>query len=268
MTEHVSAELLAGYAGGDTGIAPDVAWAVQVHLECCPVCRGRLADRVDAGAAALLARVWQGVDAVVAVTAPAPTRRRWVPRLPVRWVTPVLLPWLVTSVFVVVVALGFDLAAAGWRGSLPSLVLLLAPVAPLLGVAAAWTGRVDPAHELVAATARAGLGLVLRRTVVVLLVVIPVLTGAGWLIGVSPARWLLPCLAFAAGSLALGGAIGLPRAAGGLAVLWAVAVVAPSILTARTSVLLSPAALPGWAALTAAVLLVLVARRRAFTQFR
>lgn len=182
--------------------------------------------------------------------------------------TPVFVPWLATTVLVVLVALGFDLVARASGGSLPSLVVLLAPVAPFLGVATAWTQRVDPAHEMVAATARAGLGLVLRRTLVVLVVVIPVLAAAGWLVGASPARWLLPCLAFTMCALALGEVAGLPRATAGLALLWAAVVIGPSIVTARMSVLLTEAALPGWAALTAVVTLVLVARRNSAAELR
>jgi hypothetical protein len=144
-------------------------------------------------------------------------------------------------------------------------VLLLAPVAPLLGVAAAWSRGLDPAHELVTASPRAGLYLVLRRTLAVLVVVIPALAGAGWLVGTSPARWLLPCLAFTAGALALGEVVGLHRAASGLALAWTAVVVAPSLVTARTPVLLEPASLPAWAALTALVAVVAVLRRDAYT---
>ena len=51
--------------------------------------------------------------------------------------------------------------------------------------------------------------------------VISVLVVGGWLVGVSPARWLLPCLAFTAGALALGEVVGLQRASTGLALGWA-----------------------------------------------
>ena len=111
-----------------------------------------------------------------------------------------------------------------WRASRrppgPSLLLLLAPVAPLLGVAAAWARGTDPAYELVAATPRAGLYLVLRRTLAVLVVVIPALTVAGCrsarrrLAGCCrawrspPARWRSAAL------------IGVPRAAAVLAAGW------------------------------------------------
>jgi hypothetical protein len=132
-------------------------------------------------------------------------------------------------------------------------------------VAAAWSRGLDPAYELVVASPRAGLVLVLRRTLAVLAAVIPVLAAAGWLVGASPARWLLPCLAFTVAALALGELIGLHRAATGLALAWVAVVVGPSLVLERTPVLLAPASLPIWAAATAVVAALLIARRRAYT---
>lgn len=131
---------------------------------------------------------------------------------------------------------------------------------------AAWSRGLDPAHELACASPRAGLSLVLQRTLAVLAVVLPVLAAGGLLVGASPARWLLPCLAFTAGALALGGLVGLQRAAIGLALGWVAVVVAPSLITARTPVLLAPASLPGWAGLTVVVVVVLVLRGDRYTQ--
>ena len=111
----------------------------------------------------------------------------------------------------------------------------------------------DPAHELVVASPRAGLYLVLRRTLAVLVVVIPALAVAGWLAGASPARWLLPCLAFTAGALALGELIGLRRAAAVLALAWTAGVIAPSVLTDRSPLVLEPASLPYWVGLIVVV---------------
>ncbi|TFV29984.1 hypothetical protein E4K10_46945 [Streptomyces sp. T1317-0309] len=58
-------------------------------------------------------------------------------------------------------------------------------------VAASWTQKLDPMGELTVSTSRAGLQLVLRRTAVVLAVLIPVLAVAGGVSGVSPAMCLL-----------------------------------------------------------------------------
>ena len=47
---HATAELLERYAAGDTGVQPDVLWALEAHLEGCADCRAGLV--VDAGTAA------------------------------------------------------------------------------------------------------------------------------------------------------------------------------------------------------------------------
>jgi hypothetical protein len=270
-TGHVPVELLDRYAAGGSGLGADVVWTVEVHLEGCAGCRarlGRAVTRQSPDTVALLERVRAGLGAGLAHGPRMPARRRW---LPARlsgwarwWATPALLPRVAMTVLVVLVAVGLDLAD-GAAGRFPSLVLLLAPVAPLLAVAAAWSRGSDPAHELVVASPRAGLDLVLRRTMVVVVVVIPVLAVGGWLVGASPARWLLPCLAFTVGALALGEVIGLQRAAIGLTLGWVTVVVGPSLVTAQPPVLLAAASLPGWAATTVVVAILMVVRRGAYT---
>jgi hypothetical protein len=269
---HASSALLARYAGGDPDIPPAALWALDTHLESCPECRRRVGEvvrRQEPATAALLERVRIGLDAEIAGGTAVPRRRRGraAGRI-MRWVTPTAVPWLAMTVLVVLTAVGFDLAVRAAGGQTPSLVLLLAPVSPLFGVAAAWARGRDPAHELVAATPRAGLYLVFRRTLAVLAVVIPVLAGAGLLVGASPARWLVPCLAFTVAALALGELIGLTRAAAGLALLWTATVVAPSLAMARVPGLLEPASVPGWAAVTAAVTVVLMMRRHGYARVR
>lgn len=259
---HVSDRMLEAYADRGPQGNVDETWAVETHLESCAPCRGRLAQRVDPDTVALIARVRAGLDAAVPRSPRMPARRR---RSATWWVAPALLPRLGMTVLVVLVALGLDLVGRSDPGGFGSLVLLVAPVAPLLGVAAAWSRGLDPAHELVTASPRAGLHLVLRRTLAVLAVIIPTLTVAGWVVGASPARWLLPCLAFTVGALALGEVVGLHRAATGLALLWTVAVATPSVVTAHPPGLLEPRTLPAWATLTAVVAAVVALRRHAYT---
>jgi hypothetical protein len=268
---HVPVELLDRYAGG-SGLGADVVWTVEVHLEGCAGCRARLGGAVTRQSpetAALLEQVRAGLGAGVAHGHRMPARRRrlpgWLSGWARWWATPALLPRVAMTVLVVLVAVGLDLAD-GAAGRFPSLVLLLAPVAPLLAVAAAWSHGSDPAHELVVASPRAGLDLVLRRTMVVVVAVIPFLAVGGWLVGASPARWLLPCLAFTVGALALGEVVGLQRAAIGLALAWLAVVVGPSLVTARPPVLLAAASLPGWAVGTVVVAIVVVVRRGAYTE--
>ena len=255
MSRHASTDLLRGYAGGDD-LAADVVWAVEVHLETCADCRARLADdiAVAESVAPLLDQVWAGLEPS---PEPAPARRgRWL----ATWATPVMGPWLAMIALVTLLALLADLLIPE---PFPSLALLLAPIAPVAGVAAAWARGLDPAHELVAGTPRAGLYLVLRRTVAVLVVVIPLLAVTTW---TSPLRWLLPCLAFTVATLALGGFFGLRRAAIGLVTAWVGFVVGPSLVAERTPALLEPAALGIWTAVLVAGAVVVRLRATVYTQ--
>ncbi len=252
MTWHASDELLRGYADGDA-IAADVVWAVEVHMETCADCRARLAGTADA-VVPLLDRVWADLEPA---PEPAPLRRgRWL----ATWATPAMGPWLLMTALVTLTALLADLLIPQ---PFPSLALLLAPIAPVAGVAAAWARGLDPAHELVAATPRSGLHLVLRRTLAVLVVVIPLLAVTTW---TSPLRWLLPCLAFTVATLALGGFVGVRRAATALIAGWAALVIGPSLVTARVPVVFEPAALGIWAAVLVAG--VAVVRLRADVYLR
>lgn len=237
MSEHASAESIARYASGDD-LPGDRLWAVEAHLETCELCRLRLADLAPPQVTALTSAVWAGLEPV---GTPARGRRRLA-----RWATPSFLPWLAMTAFVVLAALSVD-------GFLPvdsvsSAVLLVAPIVPVLGVAAAWSRFMDPAHELVVSTARAGLQLVLRRTVAVLVTVLPVLLVGGWVAGASPAYWLLPCLGVTSLTLALGGVIGIRRAAVATAATWAVLVIGPAAVLGGVPGVLAPAASPAWAA--------------------
>jgi len=261
---HASRAAIAAYATGDPALPAAAEWAVEAHLETCADCRAHLADAVRIGDPTLdsaLRQVWTELDARAPRT-PAPGRPAW-SRWARTWAPPTLAPRLATGVLVALVAFLVDLVAP--ERTLTPLVLLVAPVAPLFGVAAAWSRRLDPLHELTASTPRAGLAMVLRRTAVVLAAVIPVLAAAGALTGLNPALWLLPCLAFTTGALALGTVFGVDRAALGLGLLWTVLVIAPTVMNLGAPQLLRQSGLPGWAAAAAVAAAVLTARARSFT---
>ncbi len=263
--EHASKRIIEGYVRGGVDLSADEVWAVEAHLEMCRVCRERLAAAVGAGVpavASLVDTVWSGLEPQLAVTATMPRRRRWSAPLS-RWMTPTMVPWLAMVVGVTLVALLLDLSDTG-SGEV-SLVLLLAPVLPVLGVAASWSRGLDPAYELTASVPRAGLYLVLRRTASVLAMVVPLLLVGGWATGVMVAQWLLPCLAFASTTLALGGVVGVTRAAVVLATVWAVVVVAPTLATSRTTFALQTGGLPVWGLILALGIGVVVARRGAYS---
>ncbi|MER8161976.1 zf-HC2 domain-containing protein [Streptomyces sp. NPDC094472] len=263
--EHASIRIIDAYARGETDLAADEVWALEAHLETCRVCRDRLSASVMAqtpAVAALVGAVWSDLEPQLAGTARAPRRRRWSARLS-RWMTPVMVPWLAMVVGVTLLALLLDLADTG-TGEV-SLVLLLSPVLPVLGVAASWSRGLDPAYELTASAPRAGLYLVLRRTASVLAVVVPALLLGGWVTGVTAAQWLLPCLAFTSTTLALGGVVGVTRAAAWLVAGWAAVVVAPTLAAGRTTFALATDGLPVWGLILALGIGVVIARRGAYS---
>ncbi|WP_030443175.1 hypothetical protein [Actinoplanes subtropicus] len=243
MTTHPSPAALARYADPAADLDEVTMWSVETHLEDCADCRARLT--VGSG---LLERVAAAVDREIAAGPPPAPRRRWsVARN--RWLVWHLAPWLVMTVAVLACAVLLQAA----EPQLPSLVTLLAPVAPLPGVAIAWSRRHDPAWELIAGTPAAGLALLLRRTAGVLVVVVPALALAGSRSGVSLALTLLPCLAFTAGTIAVGALVGVRRAALGLGAAWALGVVLPALLAMRLPAVLQPGSAVLWALLTLAL---------------
>jgi len=282
--EHASIRIIDGYVRGDADLAADEVWALEAHLEACRVCRDRLSAAVTAqepAVAALVGTVWSGLEPQLAAVAPMPRRRRWSARLS-SWLTPTMVPWLAMVLGVTLIALLLDLAGTatgtgtgtgvgtgiGSGSGEVSLVLLLAPVLPVLGVAASWSRGLDPAYELTASAPRAGLYLVLRRTASVLAVVVPALLLGGWATGatgVTAAQWLLPCLAFTSTTLALGGVVGVTRAAVALVAVWAAVVVAPTLAAGRTTFVLRTDGLPVWGFLLALGIGVVIARRGAYS---
>ncbi|GAA3340540.1 zf-HC2 domain-containing protein [Amorphoplanes nipponensis] len=256
MTTHPTLAVLARYADGGPGLDDAAVWSVEVHLETCADCRARLAGSTTGPTRALLERVAAGLDrGIAAGPPPQPVRRPW-SALHRRWLVWALLPWLTMTAGV----LGCALLLDSLQTALPSLVLLLAPVAPLPGVAVAWSRRADPAWELIAGTPATGLTMLLRRTAAVLGVVVPLLALAGAGTGASLALVLLPALTCTAATIALGGLTGVRRAAIAVGAVWAGAVVLPGIADAELPVVLRPGSIPLWALATAALVAVAGAR--------
>jgi hypothetical protein len=242
VSTHPSPAVIARYAEGGPGLDDASVWSVELHLETCADCRAGLASSAGGSTRALLDRVAVELDrGIEAGPPPARVRRPW-SAAHRRWLVWALLPWLSMTIAVLVCALLLEQLQPG----MPSLVLLLAPLAPLPGVAAAWSRRTDPAWELIAGTPTAGLAMLLRRAAAVLAVVVPALALVGLGASISMAMLLLPCLACTAGTIALGGIVGVRRAAVGVGAVWAVAVVLPSVLTWHLSVLLRPGSVPVW----------------------
>ena len=248
MNDHPNLAVISRYAEGGEGLDDATVWSVEVHLEACADCRARLAGSTTGDTRLLLDRVAAAVDrGVEAGPAPAPRRRAW-SAVRRRWLVWALAPWLGMSLTAIACAWVLEILKPG----LPSLVLLLAPVAPLPGVAIAWSRRVDPAWELIAGTPGAGLMMLLRRTATVLAVIVPALALVGAGTRESLALMLLPCLACTAATIGLGGRLGVRRAAIGVGATWAAVVVLPALVTADLPAVLQPGSVPIWALATVA----------------
>lgn len=260
MTEHPHPGIIARYADRHAVLDEVTVWAVESHLEECSGCRALLADHLPMPSHDLLQRIGAGIDAVVA-SDPAPARRRRFQAARHRWFVWHLAPWMIMTVAMLTCAVLLQTLVP----SLPSLVTLLAPVAPLPGVVVAWSRRHDPAWELLATTPAAGLGMLLRRTAAVLAVIVPTLALATAGTGASLALALLPCLAFATTTIALGTYLGVHRAALLLGAAWALTVLIPAMVTPEgLPMLLRPATSPVWALVTLAVAGVVAIRSHHF----
>ncbi|MEU8376239.1 hypothetical protein AB0C22_24405 [Micromonospora sp. NPDC048894] len=260
MTAHPSLSQIERYAAGDPELDEPGVWAIEVHLEDCADCRARLAGSTTGASRAVIDQVALVLDREIATAAVPVGRSRPWSVLRHRWFVGTLLPWLAMTGTVLACA---AVLGALWVGT-PSLVLLIAPLAPLPGVAVAWHRRADPAWELIAATPASGLTMLLRRTAAVLAFVIPVLAVVGAGTGMSLALMLLPCLAFTAATLLLGTLVGVRHAAIGLVTVWTLAVVAPSLVAARLPVLLSAQSAPSWALATVVLTIMALLRANGF----
>lgn len=110
------------------------------------------------------------------------------------------------------------------RGSV-FVLLFLAPMTPVLGIAMAYGPAADPAHEAHLATPMRGLRLLAVRSVAVIVVsfvIIVVFSLTNEQARPLAAAWLLPALALSAGSLAAMTFTTPRRATAGVTVLWIV----------------------------------------------
>ncbi|HWJ66453.1 MAG TPA: zf-HC2 domain-containing protein [Nocardioides sp.] len=220
-TWHADPALLQAYVAGELDAV--LSASLERHVERCPECRGAVRPLADGP---LLDEAWAGVRERVE-SRPLPAAIRLAQRLGLREPSAVLLSaaaslrlaWLSSCL----VALGFATVATLMSEDRLWPFLLVAPLIPVLGVAAAY-GDADDPFEALAVTAPYGrTRLVLLRTVGVLVTTLPVaglfglfLPGPAWI----AAAWFGPALAMVPVLMALASFIG-PRMAGPLVtILW------------------------------------------------
>jgi hypothetical protein len=204
-TWHADEALLTAYVDGALDAVTGAS--VEQHLTHCADCRTQLRPFVDTS---VLDLAWTGIRDTVE-SPPQPFVVRLARRCGLDEPTSVLLAatttlrtaWLTGAV----VALAFATAAAAWAGSNGiAPFLLVAPMVPVLGVAAAYGPHDDPLETLLATAPYGRTRLILARTLAVLATALPftfalslTLPGPGWL----AAAWLGPALALVPVTMAL-----------------------------------------------------------------
>ena len=225
---HADPALLSSYLAGALDAVTGAS--VEQHVDRCESCRRSVGHLLEPQ---LVERTWAGIrDAVE--RPPLPASIRLARRLGLPEPTAVLLAaaaslrsaWLVGAFL----SLSFAALAAYLSGGTAlAPFLLVAPLAPVLGVAAAYGPRQDSLEGLVATAPYGRTRLILVRTLAVLVSVLPLtallglaLPGPLWLAG----AWLGPALALVPVLLALAGFVG-PRVAATVVLLgWSSVVVA------------------------------------------
>lgn len=263
---HADEELLARYLRGDAG--PALGSSVEAHLIRCATCRTRVAAKVDQ---VPLRAVWDRLEE--SVQAPrvgyfhALLRRFGVadhdalllaaaPALRAGWLAGTALALAFTAAAV---------AGGGTRGAF--LFLIVAPLAPVAGVAASYGPDIDGAYEPTVAAPYSSARLLLLRSVAILLTSIPIaaiggllLPGPNW----TFVTWLLPAATAVAVTLAGSTWTTPSRAAAVVAVAW-LAVVGlawsgPTSGGRDALVLLTGSALPAYVVIGLFAVLVFRAR--------
>lgn len=225
---HADPALLSRYLAGALDAVTGAS--VEQHVNRCATCRSAVASLLEPE---LVERTWAGIRE--AVERPAlPSVLRLARRCGLPEPTAVLLAgaaslrgaWLVGA-FLSLSFATFAAYVSGGTALAP--FLLVAPLAPVLGVAAAYGPRQDPLEALVATAPYGRTRLILLRTAAVLVSVLPVTALLGLAVPGPPwlaAAWLGPALALVPVLLALAGFVG-PRAAAAVVSLgWSSVVVA------------------------------------------
>jgi len=272
MGWHADRALLSAYVRNEIDQAASVA--LEAHLIACAACRaglGRFADpeRLERGREALLDAIntpRRGpLEALLVRAGMADTTARLVAATP-----SLSASWLAA----VAIALAFAVVAAYQIGDGVLVFLVVAPLLPVLGVAAAYGPGVDPTYEIGLAAPLSSLRLLALRVVAVLTAAIvlaglaglamPAQPGLGW---TTPA-WLLPALGLTLGSVALSTVMSPLHAARLVGLAWLLVVVAVAMVLHDQPALFGYRGQLAFALLAAVAGLVIAHRRETFDQGR
>lgn len=223
-TWHADAAMLRGYQDGALGAAHTAS--VEAHLSACAACRTALATiadrpRLDRSWAAITDRLDErSVSSVERVLTRIGVRDH---RARLVVMTPALRGASLASLAIVLALASMaTVADGGERDNVFYAFLVLAPLLPLAGVAAAFGSIGDPGRELTASTPTPAFELLLVRSLAIVTVTTVVSAAAalpfpaGW----DAAAWLLPALGLTAATLALSTWMAAHRAAVGLGMAW------------------------------------------------
>lgn len=226
---HADRQALVDYHAG--GLSPAGAASIESHLAACMPCRSSLATLADPGR---LAANWVGIQDRLD-EGRRPLLEQLLLRIGVRehhahlaTMAPVLRAPTFGGVAVLLAVVLMALSGEGPLEGQLYAFLVVAPLLPLAGVAAAFAGLSDPARELARAAPASAFELLLARvlaivaitTILSMVAAIP-LSQSGWAV----ATWLLPALGLSAASLALSTWVPTHWAAAGLGTAWVAAAV-------------------------------------------
>jgi len=223
---HCDDEALAAFAAGT--VDPISGASVETHLMSCEQCRAAVNELFPRP---FLDEVWHGVRESIESPAPSVVERllAW---LGVSGETARLLvsvpamqgAWLIG----LLCATGFAAIATTMNDQLGLVTfLVIAPLAPLAGVAASFGGEADPAHELVSVSPYSPVRLLMVRSAGVLCTSLPLAVVVGLALpgpDLLAIAWLTPAAAAVCLTLAIGPWIGHTITATVLAATWSVAV--------------------------------------------
>lgn len=220
-------------AFSDAGIGPVLAASTEEHLLRCAHCRSRLAATLPSADRVELDGVWARVRSAVEV--PAPSRfggllRRLGLSAETRQLLAAVSALRRAYLLGTALCLVFTATAATYANVFSvSLFLLIAPLAPVVGVAISYGGDLDPAHELVVVSPYGALRLLLLRSAAVIATSVPPAVLAGLLLPAPDwvaVAWLTPAAAGIAVALALTPVFGTTAATGLVCGAWSAPVLA------------------------------------------